>query len=157
VNPPAAQRLSDDSRLVTGSLGTMLQMLIATRDFLDRHGQLTSPSEAAQAVNPELWLPEGPHWWRLVPSRNVAGWLALGDRHRGGTLQWSFGTERTGPEDQCRQAPVVSCGNAIGAFPWPLPGSWFLGPAGNKRSRGLDARCRPSAATGASPRSPYRS
>ena len=57
---------TEDSALIMRSLGIIQQVLVASREFLDRHGRPGSPAEAAQKGTLSYGSIQGPHVWKLV-------------------------------------------------------------------------------------------
>lgn len=60
------QVLTENSGLVMRSLGVIQQVLVASRQFLDRHGRPASPAEAANMATVSYGRAQGPHVWKLV-------------------------------------------------------------------------------------------
>jgi len=58
--------LTEDSTLIMRSLGIIQQVLVASRDFLERNGRPASPAEAAQKGTLSYGSLQGPHVWKLV-------------------------------------------------------------------------------------------
>jgi DNA-binding transcriptional LysR family regulator len=57
---------SEDSGMVMRSLGVVQQVLVASRDFLQRHGHPGSPAEAAELPTVAFGSLQGPHAWKLL-------------------------------------------------------------------------------------------
>jgi len=56
----------EDSSLIVRSLGIFQPVLVASRDFLDRHGRPTSLEEAAKMPTISFAAQQGPHIWTLM-------------------------------------------------------------------------------------------
>jgi DNA-binding transcriptional LysR family regulator len=57
---------SEDSGLIMRSLGIIQQILVASREFLDRNGRPSSPAELSQLQTLSYGSAQGPHVWKLV-------------------------------------------------------------------------------------------
>ena len=59
------QVLSEDSDMILRSLGIVQPVLVASPEFLARHGRPSSPAAAAELPSVSFGSVQGPHVWRL--------------------------------------------------------------------------------------------
>jgi DNA-binding transcriptional LysR family regulator len=60
------QLLSEDSDMIMRSLGIVQPVLVASPEFVTRHGRPTSPAAAAELPIVNFGSVQGPHVWRLL-------------------------------------------------------------------------------------------
>jgi DNA-binding transcriptional LysR family regulator len=60
------QILSEDSDMIMRSLGVVQAVLVASPEFIARHGRPSSPAAAADLPSASFGCIQGPHMWRLM-------------------------------------------------------------------------------------------
>jgi DNA-binding transcriptional LysR family regulator len=62
------QTRAEDSQMIMRSLGIVQQLLVASPEFLKRHGRPASAAQASQLATLSYGAVQGPHVWRLIDS-----------------------------------------------------------------------------------------